>query len=235
MGFRKLFIIGFLFYIGIGFFSFLYSQEFFNIKSSLKDCAKDNACSLIESIIFFPVFPWVNYLNDKEPHPAQINRFNTFNYEFDVFMTKYNEDYSGYMLDLSFLYKNIGFNISYDTFFDGFYDNKHFKAYIIFRLSPTRHIEPVFRLGWRYLETDTYYQNGPEISFFNYNIMFTRRFHTKIENYMFFLRSNICYENILLTEYYIYPTISYKLGVNIKYILKEMFYGIQTGFSLKLI
>jgi len=230
MGIRKLFIIVIILNCNN-----LFSEDFFNIKDSLKECAADALCSSIESIIFFPVFPWVTYLNDKEPHPAQLSRFNSFNYEFDIYMTKLNSEYSGYIIDLSFLYKNIGFNISYDTFFDGFTDNRHFKSYIIFRLSPMKHTEPMFKLGWRYIETDRYFQNGPEISFFNYNIMFSRRFHTKLANYLFFLKSNICYENIVLTEYYIYPTISLKVGINVKYIQEELFYGIQSGFSLKLI
>lgn len=230
MGIRKIFII-----ITALYSSSLFSDDFFNVKDTLKACANDGLCSAIESVVFFPVFPWVTYLNDKEPHNAQINRFNSFNYEFDVYMTKLNSEYSGYIIDLSFLYKNIGFNLIYDTYFDGFTDNRHFKGYMVFRLSPTKHLEPMFKLGWRYIETDTYFQNGPEISFFNYNLMFSRRFHLKLANYLFFLKSNICYENIILTEYYVYPTISFKVGVNIKYIQEEMFYGIQSGFSLKLI
>lgn len=230
MDFRKLFII-------IGFFchTFLYGEDYFKIKDSLKECSHDGLCSSMESILFFPIFPWVTYLNDKQAHPAQIKRFNSFNYEFDASMTKLNNNYSGYIIDLNFLYKNIGFKVAYDTFFDGFNDNRHIRGALIFSLSPMLHIQPMFELGWRYLETDTYLKNGPEISFFNYKIMFNRKFHFKLANYMFFIDSKICYENILGAEYYLYPTISFKMGINIKYVLEEMFYGIQTGFSLKLI
>lgn len=230
MGIRKLLIIVYLF-----FHSFLFANEKPEIYKSLDDCSASGLCSGIESLIFFPVFPWVQYLNDKEANSSQKIRFDSFNYEFNAIMTKFNKNYSGYIIDFSLLYKNIGFNTTYDTFFNGYKDNLHIKTNLIFRLNPSLHVQANFELGWRYVETDNYIENGPELSFFNYNIMFTRRFHLKLANYIFILKSNFCYENIMLTEYYVYPTISFKIGVNLKLVMEEMFYGIQSGFSLKLI
>lgn len=230
MGIRKLLIIIFIF-----FHSFILADENPDIYKSLDDCSASGLCSGIESLIFFPIFPWVEYLNDKEANPSQKIRFESFNYDFSAFMTKLNDSNSGYIIDFNLLNKNIGFNFSYDTFFDGDEDNLHIKTNLIFRLNPSLHLQANFELGWRYVETDGYIENGPQLSFFNYNLMFTRRFHLKLANYIFILKSNICYENIVLAEYYVYPTISFKVGMNLKYVMEDMFYGIQSGFSLKLI
>lgn len=230
MGIRKSFVIIFALFHGL-----ILADEKPEIYKSLNSCSASGLCSSIESLIFFPVFPWVQYLNDEEANPSQKIRFESFNYELNAFITKLNNSNSGYILDLGLFKKNLGINFTYDTFFDGYHDNLHMRTNLVFRLNPSLHIQANFELGWRYLETDDFILDGPELSFFNYNIMFSRRTHLKLANYIFVLKSNICYENIILAEYYVYPTISFKVGMNLKYVMEDMFYGIQSGFSIKLI
>ena len=197
-------------------------------------CGNSSRCIITESVLFAPIFPWFQYPFDTPATPSQLQKFEKMTATLDFLLLKANEHFSGYRIDSVFFLKWIGLDIIYETYNNGNLDEGFYSTHLIFRPFPRKHIQPKFSIGWQYINADNFSGAGPQISFFNYDINFSRRFAMFIVNYIGWIKGNTIIEGTLGFEYYIYPTISIKTAMDLKHIFFGSLYGIQVGLSAKI-
>jgi len=197
-------------------------------------CGDSNRCLITESLILAPIFPWFQYPFDTPATNSQLQKFQRFTTTLDFLLLKANDHFSGYKLGSTFFKKWIGLDIAYETYNNGNLDQGFYSTHLIFRPFPRKHIQPKFSIGWEYINADNFSGAGPQISFFDYDINFSRRFTMFIVNYIGWIKGNTIVEGIIGFEYYIYPTISMKMAMDLKHIFFGSLYGIQVGLSAKI-
>ena len=197
-------------------------------------CGNNTSCIITESLLFAPIFPWFQYPFDTPATNSQLRKFQRLTGSFDFLLIKANEHFSGYKLDGAFYKRWIGVDFGYETYNNGSLDRNFYSTHLIFKPFPRKHIQPKLLIGWKYLSTDFLSGGGLHISFFNYDINFSRRFTMFIVNYIGWIKGYTIVEGLLGFEYYIYPTISLKTSMDLKHIFSESLYGMQVGLSLKL-
>ncbi|MEI6092905.1 MAG: hypothetical protein WCQ47_04390 [bacterium] len=197
-------------------------------------CGKNTSCIVAESLVFAPLFPWFQYPLDAAATNSQLRKFQRLTGSFDFLLIKANEHFSGYKLNGAFYKRWIGVDFGYETYNNGAMDQNFYYTHLIFKPFPRKHLQPKLSVGWKYLSTDFLSGGGLHISFFNYDINFSRRFTMFIVNYIGWIKKYTIVEGLLGFEYYIYPTISIKTSMDLKHIFSRSLYGMQVGLSLKL-
>ena len=197
-------------------------------------CGQSTGCLLTETIVFAPIFPWFLYPLDDEALPSKLRRYQRFSGMLDFLLIKANDHNSGYKVDAAFYKKWVGFDVTYDTLNNGDFDQSFYAAHVIFRPFPRKHFQPKFLIGWKYITTDVFSGGGLHISFFNYDINFSRRFSMFVVNYLGWVKKYTIVEGVLGFEYFVYPTISLKAAMDLRHIADRSIYGAQMGLSLKL-
>lgn len=197
-------------------------------------CSESTPCVVTKSVVFFPIFPWFLYPYDGRPEMHRLRRFERVSSDLDFALLKANEHNSGYKVEVGLYRKWFGADFNYETYNNGDYDRGLWGAHFVFRLAPRAHLQPKFMLGVKHITTDDLTGTGFEMSFFNYDITFTRRFSMFIVNYIGWIKQYTFVEGLLGFEYYVYPTISLKSSVDVKHIFSHLLYGIQIGLSVKL-
>lgn len=187
---------------------------------------------VLKSILFFPIFPWFQYSFDKRPATYQYNNFYKFNTSIDYFLIKGASSYSGYEVSGSIFKNYLGIDVSYNTTSDRIKkDNDFLDLNLVFRLRPRLHLEPRMSIGMIHVSTNNNSAYGFSFSFFNYKIMYNRRFHVYLENYISRLKSKIYVRGIVGLEYYIHPTISFKAVADIRHVFGELIHQYKFGIS----
>jgi len=200
----------------------------------LSVCSDSTPCLVAKCIVFAPIFPWFLYPYDDDAPMYKIRRFERFSGDLDFGLIKANEHNSGYKFGGAFYKRWVGLDISHETYNNGDYDRGFWGAHLVFRLAPRGHLQPKLLIGLRYVTTDSISGGGFEISFFNYDISFTRRFSMFIVNYIGWIKQYIFVEGLLGFEYYVYPTISMKASMDVKHVYTNLLQGVQIGLSIKL-
>jgi hypothetical protein len=203
------------------------------VNSVLSWCG-DTPCTLAKSIIFFPVFPWFQYPFDDPPTNYQFKKFNRFSGTLDLMLSKQNEFFSGYNMNMSVYKKWFGADIFYETMNNSDIDRRTTALHFIFRFMPRKHFQPFFAVGWRFISTYKLSGNGFDLSFFNYKITFSRFFNMYLISYVAWINGYHLLHGITGFEYYIYPTISVKSLVEIKYQFGKLIQGVTLGLSLQM-
>jgi hypothetical protein len=147
-------------------------------------CGKSTGCLITESVVFAPIFPWFLYPLDTPATPYQLRRFQRFSGSLDFLLLKANDHYSGYAVEGAFYKKWMGIDFKYETYNNGDFDQRFYNAHLVFRPFPRKHLVPKILVGWKYITTDSLSGGGLHISFFNYDINFSRRFVMYIVNYL---------------------------------------------------
>lgn len=216
----------------------IYSNELVgeedNFTKLLSVCSDSTPCLVAESILFAPIFPWFLYPMDDEPTMHSLRAYERGSLEIDFGLMKANDKNSGYQVNVAWYKKWLGFSFDYETYNNMVFDQKYWAIDIILRFSPRRHFQPKFSLGWYYIATDDQVGGGPRLSFFNYDIIFSRRFSMFIINYISWIKRYTIVEGIVGFEYYVYPTISFKTSMDIKHSFSRLIYGGQIGLSVKM-
>jgi hypothetical protein len=200
----------------------------------LSTCNDSTSCLIGKSIVFAPMFPWFQYPMDDKPFMGQLRRYERPAGELDFGLMKASQHYSGYMGDAEFHKEWAGVGLEYDTYNNGEFDQSFWSVHFVFRLMPRRHFQPKFLIGYRYIVTDEHAGGGLQISFFNYDITFSRRFSMFIVNYLSWIKGYTIVEGLVGVEYYVYPTISIKLSIDIRHVFSRLINGGQLGLSVKL-
>jgi len=180
------------------------------------------------------MFPWFQYPLDESANMPQLRRFNRASGVIDLMLSKTNDRFSGYKIAPSFYKKWFGLALAYDTYNNGELDDTMWSADFVIRLIPRRHFQPKLTLGWERIVTDKISGSGFRFSFFNYDVYFTRRFGMTAVNYIGWIKGYTIVSGDLGFEYYVYPTISLKALMVMKYFYSEFLYGVHTGLSIKL-
>ena len=197
-------------------------------------CGSSGPCIAAESLVFAPIFPWFLYPLDIPASPAQLRKFENMGGSLDFLLTKANEHFSGYRVNGAFTARWIGVDVGYETYNNGSSDLSMYTTHFIFRPFPRKHIQPKLLIGWVYINTDTMAGGGLHISFFNYDINFSRRFSMFVVNYIGWIKGYTIVEGIIGAEYYIYPSISLKAAMDLKHVFAQGLYGIEVGVSFKI-
>jgi hypothetical protein len=197
-------------------------------------CGDSTACLVTESIVFAPIFPWFLYPFDTPVTRYQSKRFNGPSGVLDFALMKANNSYSGYKAGVGFYIKWVGLEGIYDTYNNGEFDQNFYSVYFVLRPFPRKHIQPKLLIGWKYIKTDKVSGGGFNISFFNYDIAFTRRFWMHLINYIGWVKGYTLVEGFLGFEYYVYPTISIKTSMDLRHVASEYLYGFNVGLSIKI-
>lgn len=200
----------------------------------LKACGDSTACLTAKCIIFAPIFPWFLYPFDKPASKLQAERFNRPSAVLDFGLMKANNRNSGYKIAAAGYIKWIGLEFVYDTYNNAEFDQNFYRTHFVIRPFPSQHIRPKLLVGWKYVKTDRISGGGFNISFFNYDIAFTRRFWMHIVNYIGWIKGHTLLEGLLGFEYYVYPNISLKTSMDIRYVMAEYLYGVNVGLSIKI-
>ncbi len=197
-------------------------------------CGDSTGCLLVESIVLAPIFPWFLYPFDSPATKYQSRRFNDVSGVLDFGLMKANKSYSGYKVGLGAYIKWVGLELMYDTYNNGEFDQNYYSAYFVIRPFPRKHVQPKLLIGLKYIKTDRVSGSGLSISFFNYDIAFTRRLWMHVINYIGWVKGYTLVEGLLGLEYYVYPTISIKTSMDIRHIASEYLYGFNVGLSIKI-
>jgi hypothetical protein len=232
-------LMRFLFIIGLLAVSFcLPAQGLYNNEDGftklLSVCNDSTPCLIGKSLVFAPIFPWFQYPMDDRPSMSQIRRYERSSGELDFGLLKANGHNSGYKFGVELHKQWAGVGFDYDTYNNGDFDQRYWSFHFVFRLSPRSHLQPKFLIGWRHIGTDEHSGSGLQISFFNYDVTFTRRFSMFIVNYLSWIKGYTIVEGLLGVEYYIYPTISIKTAIDIRHVFSKLINGVQFGLSVKM-
>ncbi len=200
----------------------------------LTRCSNSDACIMGGSLLLAPMFPWFQYPLDESANMPQLRRFNRASGVIDLMLSKTNDRFSGYKIAPSFYKKWFGLALAYDTYNNGELDDTMWSADFVIRLIPRRHFQPKLTLGWERIVTDKISGSGFRFSFFNYDVYFTRRFGMTVVNYIGWIKGYTIVSGDLGFEYYVYPTISFKALMVMRYFYSEFLYGVHTGLSIKL-
>ncbi len=200
----------------------------------LSVCNDSTPCLIGKSVVFAPIFPWFQYPMDDRPLMSQLRRYERVAGEIDFGLMKASQHYSGYKGAIELHKQWAGAGLSYDTYNNGEFDQSFWSIHFVFRLMPRRHFQPKFLVGYRYITTDEHSGGGFQLSFFNYDITFTRRFSMFIVNYLSWIKGYMIVEGLLGVEYYVYPTISIKLSMDVRHVFSRLVNGGQIGLSVKL-
>lgn len=228
-----------LIFIHLAFFcGHLYSQSKVSsddrVTRLLTKCSESNACLVSGSLLLAPMFPWFQYPMDDMASVPQLRRFTRVSGVLDFLLSKSNDRYSGYKIGGAFYKKWVGLALAYDTHNNGEWDNTMWSADFVVRLIPRRHFQPKISVGWERVVTDRISGGGFRFSFFNYDVYFSRKFSMTAVNYIGWIKGYTIVSGDLGFEYYVYPTISLKGMMIMKYFYSQFLYGVQTGFSIKL-
>lgn len=229
----------FLFIVGLFTASFcLWAQDAFDNEDGftklLSYCSDSTPCLIGKSIVFAPIFPWFQYPMDDRPSMSQIRRYERVAGELDFGLMKANSHNSGYKFGGEVHQRWAGLGFDYDTYNNGDIDQRYWSFHFTFRLSPRSHLQPKFQIGLRHIVTDKMAGTGLQLSFFNYDITFTRRFSMFIVNYLSWIKGYTIVEGLVGFEYYVYPTISFKTSIDIRHVFSELINGVQFGISVKM-
>jgi hypothetical protein len=200
----------------------------------LSICSDSTPCLIGKSVVFAPIFPWFQYPMDDSPLMQQLRRYERTASEVDFGLMKANDHNSGYKVGMETHKQWAGVGFDYDTYNNGEFDQSFWSVHFVFRLSPRRHLQPKFLVGWRYIATDEHSGSGLQISFFNYDISFSRRFSMFIVNYLSWIKGYTIVEGLVGLEYYVYPTISVKTSIDIRHVFSRLVNGVQFGLSVKM-
>lgn len=204
------------------------------ITRTLESCSESTLCFVSGSILFAPMFPWLLYPMDDSSSVPNLRRFNRLSGDIDALLSKANDKYSGYEIDISFYKKWFGVELAYDTYNNGEMDDTFWSSDMVIRLLPRKHFQPRLTLGWQKIITDNRAGSGFRFSFFNYEIYFTKKFGVRLINHIGWIDGETIISGDAGFEYYVYPTISLKALMTIKHFYSELLYGFQTGLSIKL-
>lgn len=171
-------------------------------------CNDSTPCLIGKSVVFAPIFPWFQYPMDDKPFMGQLRRYERSAGELDFGLMKAAQHYSGYKADAEFHRQWFGAGLDYNSYNNGQFDQSFWSLHFVFHFMPRRHFQPKFLVGYRYIATDQHAGGGLQISFFNYDITFTRRFSMFIVNYISWIKGYTIVEGLVGIEYYVYPTIA---------------------------
>ena len=197
-------------------------------------CSDSTPCLVGKSLVFAPIFPWFLYPMDDKPTMQRLRRYERNATELDFGLMKANDHYSGYKAGIEMHRQWAGLGVDYNTYNNGDFDQTFWSVHFVFRLMPRRHFQPKFLVGWQYIATDEHRGGGLQISFFNYDITFTRRFTMFIVNYLSWIRGYMIVEGLVGVEYYVYPTISIKTSIDLRHVFSRLVNGVQFGLSIKM-
>jgi len=200
----------------------------------LSACSSSTPCLVTETVVFAPIFPWFLYPMDDAASMPQRRRYERIATDLDFGLMKANDHNSGYKAGMELHKQWAGVGFDYETYNNGNFDQSFWSLHFTLHLMPRKHFQPKFLIGWRHIATDEHRGGGFQISFFNYDISFTRRFSMFIINYLSWIKGYTIVEGLLGVEYYVYPTISIKSSLDMRHVFSRLISGVQLGLSVKM-